>query len=55
LNVVLSETRAAIKHKKTIEEAVDTVGLSEQDRWVNFEMFHRRNVTNAYTELEWED
>ena len=55
LQVVLDETRAALKGRKTIQEAVDTVGLSEQGKWVNFELFHRRNVTAVYSDLEWED
>ena len=54
LQTILTETRQALKARKTIQEAVDTVGYSEQNNWVNFELFHRRNVTSAYTELEWE-
>jgi quinoprotein relay system zinc metallohydrolase 2 len=55
LNVIVAETRRALRARKTIQEAVETVGLSEQGKWVNFELYHRRNVTSAYTELEWED
>ena len=55
LSVVLRETRAALKKKRTIQEAVEEVGWTESGKWVNFEMFHRRNVTTTYTELEWED
>jgi hypothetical protein len=51
---ILSETRAALKQRKTLEEALETVGVDEAANWVNFEQFHRRNVTAAYTELEWE-
>ena len=54
LKTILTETRQALKAGKTIQEAVDTVGYSEQSNWVNFELYHRRNVTSAYTELEWE-
>lgn len=54
LALIVRETRAAIKRRKTIEEAVDEVGLSEREKWVNFDDYHRRNVTTAYTELEWE-
>lgn len=49
------ETRAAIKAGRTLEQAVATVGLSERGHWQLFEDFHRRNVTAAYAELEWED
>lgn len=55
LRVLLNETRAAIKAGKTLSEAVDSVGRSEKDRWLLFDEFHRRNVTAAYAELEWED
>lgn len=54
LELIVRETRAALKHRKTLVEAVDTVGQSERPNWVNFDMFHRRNVTATYTELEWE-
>lgn len=55
LQLIVRETRAAIKGRRTIEEAVDTVGLSEASKWVAFDRFHRRNVTTAYAELEWEE
>ena len=55
LSLILDETRRALKSRKTIQEAVETVGLSQEKVWSNFEQFHRRNVTAAYTELEWED
>lgn len=51
---ILEETRAAIKSRKTIQQAADEVGLSEAKNWVAFDTYHRRNVTVAYTELEWE-
>jgi quinoprotein relay system zinc metallohydrolase 2 len=55
LKVIVAQTRLALKARKTIQEAVDTVGYSEEANWVNFEQFHRRNVTSAYAELEWEE
>jgi quinoprotein relay system zinc metallohydrolase 2 len=54
LSLVVRETRAAIRRRKTIQEATDEVGLSERAKWVNFDDYHRRNVTTAYAELEWE-
>jgi quinoprotein relay system zinc metallohydrolase 2 len=53
--VIADETRRALKSRRPLQEAIDTVGLSEVHNWVNFDLFHRRNVTAAYTELEWED
>jgi quinoprotein relay system zinc metallohydrolase 2 len=54
LTTILKETRAALRGRKTIQQATDEVGLGEADKWQLFELFHRRNVTSAYTELEWE-
>ncbi len=55
LTTLLEETRAAIKVGRTITQAVAEVGLSERPRWLLFDAYHRRNVTAAYAELEWED
>jgi quinoprotein relay system zinc metallohydrolase 2 len=55
LSLIVTQTRRALKDRKTIQDAVDSVGFDEAPNWVNFELFHRRNVTGAYTELEWED
>jgi quinoprotein relay system zinc metallohydrolase 2 len=54
LEEIVTQTRRALKDGKTIEEAVDTVGASQAKNWVNFDLFHGRNVTAAYAELEWE-
>ena len=53
--LIADETRRALKSRRTLQDAIDTVGVSEAENWVNFDLFHRRNVTAAYTELEWED
>lgn len=55
LTLIRDETRLALKQGKTLEEAVDMVAASEEKNWVDFEEFHRRNVTAAYAELEWEE
>jgi quinoprotein relay system zinc metallohydrolase 2 len=55
LALIVAQTRRALKERKTIQEAVDSVGVEEAPHWVNFELYHPRNVTTAYTELEWED
>lgn len=55
LGTLLAETRAAIKQGLTIQQAVDKVGAdAEAGQWLLAERFHRRNVTAAYAELEWE-
>ena len=55
LNALLTELRVAIKKGVFLEDAVATIGLSFKDRWKLFDEFHRKNVTKAYAELEWED
>jgi len=55
LRHLLVETRAALRAKKTLPEAVATVGSGERGRWLLFDAYHRRNVTAAFAELEWEE
>jgi quinoprotein relay system zinc metallohydrolase 2 len=54
LKAITQETRAAIKAGKTLEQALEQVGMSEHKNWRLFEEYHKRNVTRAYKELEWE-
>ncbi|WP_415880326.1 quinoprotein relay system zinc metallohydrolase 2 [Methylomonas sp. TEB] len=55
LNSLATEVRTMIKQGKTLEQAVNTVGLPAKKNWQLFEQFHRKNVTIAFAELEWED
>jgi len=55
LETLLRETRAALKSGKTLSQAVDSVAVEAASRWQLAERFHRRNVTAAFAELEWED
>jgi quinoprotein relay system zinc metallohydrolase 2 len=55
LNALLRDTRAAIKGGLAIQQAVDTIGVPQASQWLLTSRFHRRNVTAAYAELEWED
>lgn len=55
LNGLASEIRTLIKQGKTLEQAVDSVGLSAKSHWQLYDQFHRKNVTIAFAELEWED
>lgn len=55
LSRIAEQVRAKIKAGKTLAEATHTVGLSEKDAWVLFEEYHKRNVSAAFAELEWED
>ncbi len=55
LSALLVEIRVAIKKGVFLEDAVTTIGLPFKNRWKLFDEFHRKNVTKAYAELEWED
>ena len=54
LTVLADDVRRMIKDGKTLEEAVATAGQSERGKWALFDEHHARNVTAAFTELEWE-
>lgn len=53
LEHLLQSTRAAIREGATLSEAVDRIGVGSTD-WQLTSEYHRRNVTAAYAELEWE-
>ena len=54
LRGLAADVRAAIKAKRTLREAVEEVGVTGTD-WQLVDAFHKRNVTAAYAELEWEE
>lgn len=54
LTRLLHETRKAIAEGQFMEEAIDTIGLNEKDKWQLFDEHHKANVSRAFTELEWE-
>lgn len=54
LLMLLTDTREAIAQGAFMEEVIETVGKEEKQRWLLHEENHRRNVTRAFTELEWE-
>ena len=54
LTGLLQDVRAAIKANRTLAETLATVG-GGTGQWLLFDHFHRRNVTAAYAELEWEE
>lgn len=55
LGAIMKETRQVIAANGTLEEAVAQVGQDERNGWILFDDYHRRNVTAAFAELEWED
>lgn len=54
LQTLLDEIRALLAKGGTIEQATETVGRSERDKWLLFDDYHARNIVTAFTELEWE-
>ncbi len=54
LQGLLADVRAAIRAKRTLAETIVSVG-GRSEEWLLFDQFHRRNVTAAYAELEWDD
>ena len=54
LDVLLHETRAAVKGGMELSDAVASVGLSERGKWKLFDDYQGHNVTQAFKEVEWE-
>ena len=55
LNGLLRDTRAAVRAPLTIQQAIERIKVAGPPGWLLTDRFHRRNVTAAYVELEWED
>lgn len=55
LKTIREQIRQVIYDFGTIDEATNSVGLKMKDEWLLFEDYHRRNVTAAFVELEWEE
>ncbi len=54
LESIAEGVRAVIRRRGTLEEAVETVGPGDSGPWLLLGDYHRRNVTAAFVELEWE-
>lgn len=54
LEVLLRETRSAVKGGMQLNDAVASVGSSERGKWKLFDDYHGHNVTQAFKEVEWE-
>lgn len=58
LNGVLDGVRAAIAEGRTMAQTIEALGAASTGNtagWQLADEFHRRNLTAAYAELEWED
>jgi quinoprotein relay system zinc metallohydrolase 2 len=54
LKRLLRDIRAALAAKIPIAKAIETVACDDANHWLLVEEFHKRNVSAAYAELEWE-
>ena len=54
LRVLAQDTRRAIAAGTPLEKATSSTAQSERDRWQLFDDYNTRNVTTAFSELEWE-
>jgi quinoprotein relay system zinc metallohydrolase 2 len=54
LKRLLRDIRAALAAKILIAEAIATVACDDANHWLLVDEFHKRNVSAAYAELEWE-
>lgn len=54
LAVLERDTRAALDEGARLSAAVDRVAQGEAAHWALFDAYNARNVTVAFTELEWE-
>ena len=52
--LIRQQVREIINEMGTINQATENVGVSKKNKWLMFEEYHKRNVTSAFTELEWE-
>lgn len=50
-----ADVRQALKDHKTFEQALDQISASTASDWMLYDEFHKRNVSKAFAELEWED
>lgn len=54
LEMLLNGTREEIARGTFMEDVIENVGKSGKKQWLLYEENHKRNVSKAFTELEWE-
>ncbi len=54
LQTIIDDVRRMIGEGKTMSDAIKEAGWQEKDAWALFELYHMRNVSAAFAELEWE-
>ena len=54
LSTLLEDVRSSIKQGNSMEQTIAGAALSEQGKWVLFDIVNRRNVSLIFPVLEWE-
>lgn len=55
LQTLLTDIRALIKSGGFLEQALASLDYSAKSEWKLFDDFHRKNISTAFAELEWEE
>ncbi len=55
LQFLANVIRSKIKQGVYLEEVLQTVSYPDKKQWQLFNDFHKKNLSSAYAELEWED
>ena len=54
VNTLRDQIRERLAQGQFMEQIVDQVGSKEKTRWQLYQHQHKRNVSRAFAELEWE-
>jgi len=54
LTTLRDQIRGKLKQGLFMEDIIEQVGSKEKKRWLLYQSQHKRNVSRAFTELEWE-
>lgn len=54
LDAIAADVRRDIAAGKPLTDSLETAAIAERHAWQLFDEFHKRNVTAAFAELEWE-
>lgn len=49
------DVRAALVAKMSLAQAIESVSCEDEAHWLLVDRFHKRNVSAAYAELEWDE
>ncbi len=55
LQAVAKKVRQKIKQGVFLEDVLNEVPMTHRNHWKLFNAFHKKNLSHAYAELEWED